>query len=58
MFLAVEMNGKGYKVFADDVKKIYKTNRRHRPQLPKYVRDVDEEKEKDENETQICFGSL
>ncbi len=49
------MNGKYYKVFADDVKKIYKAKRRNSPRIPKYIHDLDEEKEKDESETQIDF---
>ena len=41
--LNVKINSRGYRLFIDDVKKIYKVRRSHVPPIPKYVQSEDEE---------------
>ena len=50
MFLPVQANGKLYKLFADDVKKIHKQYQRRLPRIPSYGCDEDDfTSDKEEN---------
>lgn len=41
--LNVKINSRDYRLFVDDVKKIYKVRRAHVPPIPKYVQSDSEE---------------
>ena len=56
IFVPVKAQSKMYKLFVDDLTKIYKVKKGSLPRLPKYTDESSPQETKDEVDTQIDFN--